>query len=201
MRKPIFIGLLCTVGAGVYGLYHYQQSHEQEIRQLEAEAAAIRQTVTPLKFRITSSGDEGTTVEIHLYDLLGNDIAHWEETVPGREPTFGFAVDPLAPKQHLAFPVKLYSETVAPYQGIDLTAHYAAGDGYPRIFDHSPYDATPTARAQLIERFAAIRQGKLNGQAFGNDLYAPSFHGFRVGRIYAIEFHPYTGTPNLRETE
>ena len=207
----ILIALICSMISSCSLIKKYQAA---KIAELEDMVATLEEETIPLKFKILDKNDGKITVMIKFLDLNG-EIAK-EETLEltGEELFFDSQIIKLERKdqknkteeQYMFFPFKIYTDEVAPENGIELCSLYDEND-FPAIY--KGFDALlPEVNEKLvlaysemiIQTFAYIRAGefeKLSNQ-YGSAVHdMEGISEFKKGYLYSVVCHPHTGAVEI----
>jgi hypothetical protein len=128
----IILALLAIITAGVYFLFLGTKSQEKKIQQLNEEIAFLKQEVMPIRYTIISKNGKNITVGVKFYDLDGNQISKQRFTMEGNTVSFEFYVIKFD-KGYIAFPVKIYTDLIAPEKGTSLFEYYEKNN-FPQIY-------------------------------------------------------------------
>ncbi len=129
----IILLIIAGIGVGVYFLFLGTKSQEKKIQQLEQEIAFMKQETTPIRYTILSKENGNITVGVKFYDLDGNQIGKTQRfTMKGNTASFEFYVVKFD-KGYIAFPVKIYTDLIAPENGTWLYDYYEE-DNFPMVF-------------------------------------------------------------------
>ncbi len=133
--KNILIG-----GSIVYGAYKLMKNvtniQEFIIEQLTEEVARLKAVSSPVKMIIKEITGTKITARIEIYDLDGNRITYIDYTAPGNVVAVDF-IEVLLHKDnkkyYVAFPVKIFTNKVAPGKGVDIK-NYIEKNGFPQVY-------------------------------------------------------------------
>lgn len=194
MRKTryyiVLIALILLVGG--YFLTQYAKIQEKRIENLEEHIAFLKAENVPVKFRIDEKTDTLIKVTIKFYDLDDNEIAKTQQEVYGEELSFDFSVIPVKDK-YVAFPHKLFSDQIAPKNGILLTDFYDKQE-FPQIFHHSKI--TSEAKEAFTLLFEQLKTDSIHrdSKQFGNMVHdIKQIKSFQEGYVYKIVVHTKGG--------
>jgi hypothetical protein len=181
IKAVLAIALIAAAAAGIlYGLKHIQTL---KLRALEDGIAALESETVPLRFKILSRDGRGVSLRIRLYDLAGKEVGMTEATLPGRQAFFDF-LTVSRDGAWLAFPYRLFSEELAPADGIDLSPLVAPA-GLPLTYGGG------SLNAEALEELGAIYGDLLSGKAprsyFGNAVHDVAELGaFSLDAVYKV---------------
>ncbi len=199
----VLIILLVTIG-GFLGFFLVQQ--KKIIQDLERRIEQVKTTTIPLRFMVLSRSDEEISARFKFYSADGKEIASFERAWKGSELAIDTLVVPLK-GQFLAFPVRVFTDAIAPNKGTLLFPYYDR-DGMPAIFDSPTLDRE--LRLGLRDLFGALKrmeqfygtsetQGSgasfsILGSVFGNAVHdIHRFWRFDIGTVYDLVVHPDGG--------
>ncbi len=186
----VIIALILLVGG--YFLTRYAKIQEKRIENLEDHIAFLKAESVPVKFRIDEKTDSLIKVTIKFYDLDDNEIAKTQQQVYGEELSFDFWVIPVKDK-YVAFPHKLFSDQIAPKNGIILTGFYDK-QGFPQIFHHS--QITNQGKEAFTLLFDELKTDSIQHdlKQFGNMVHdIKQIKSFQEGYVYKIVVHTKGG--------
>lgn len=206
-----FIGVVLLIvlfGAALYWLSQRTLGEllfwqEEKITELEAEIKYLKSEHVPLRFKVIERAEEEVTVGIKFYDaqnrVLAQQLPNGQRsdlivhTLPGQELSFDFFVVPISNKRYIAFPYRLYTESIAPKDGITLTSYYNR-QSFPQIFYYDSIDNS--SRQGLQALFHKIEKGLKNNDMksiydeeglFGNMVHdLAGIQDFQEGQVYKI---------------
>ena len=197
MRNKIFafsgIGILIIFSAFLL-LNGITCKQAEKIALLEKKIALLKEEIVPLRFKILSKEDGKISFAVKFFDSgeKPKDINRLVQTIEGNELSFDFIVIPVNDK-HLFFPNKIYSDKIAPENGIDIKSFYDK-DGFPQIFYFKEIDNE--FREMLTEIFENVKDGNLSedDNYFGNMVHdIANFNEYKPDRIYKIVCHTKGG--------
>ena len=187
MKKYIIvILLLLIVAAGAtFFLTQYDSIQKKKIEELTLNIAELKAEHVPILFKIVERTDSGMQVVVKFFDAEDNELTRKEYSLRGKELSFDFQVIPID-KSYLAFPYKIYSDQIAPVDGIDLIENYDKA-GFPQVFYQS--DLSVDNKRVLASIFEKVKAGKILDEknTFGSVVH--DFEGiksFETGLIYKI---------------
>ena len=166
----------------------------EKIAVLEKKIEILKDETTPLRFKILSKEDGKISFAVKFFDSeeKPKDINRLVQTIEGEELSFDFIVIQVNGK-HLFFPNKVYSDKIAPENGIDLKSFYNK-DGFPQIFYFKAIDQE--FREILTQIFEDIKSDNLqeDDNYFGNMVHdIANFNEYKPDRIYKIVCHTKGG--------
>ncbi|HAP43909.1 MAG: hypothetical protein A2087_12065 [Spirochaetes bacterium GWD1_61_31] len=175
------IGLLIVAILAAGGFYAYTRLQETHIVSLEDSIANLQAEVVPLRFMILSRQADSLTVRIRFYNLAGEEFGMLETTLPGHELFVDFLAAPYR-DSWLAFPVLLFTESIAPANGIELKT-IVAPNGQPLTYSGGAFGEA--ALGQLAEVYQALLSGQPVKGAFGNAVHdIAELETFSPGLVY-----------------
>lgn len=205
MKKILFF-ILCVLLiliATVVIFLSFGQSQQDQIRQLETAISSLKADVRLADFIITSRENESVSTDVILYDYAGNRICRFTVTLPGTQlyfDVFLVKTGSASSDGYIAFPSRIYSDTVAPVDGILLYDFYTTKDGFPGIFSNS-FLAEAVSTEYLTELFQKVRNGSgTDSSSFGSSVHDPVLLSrFLLNRPYSIVYHPQKGGVEVLE--
>lgn len=204
----IIIGILsfivmCFVGCKIIS---YQQ--QEQIYHLENIIAELKQELVPLKFKVLKSSENEIEIETSFYDLEDKCFAKKQLKLDGEELFFDFQVIKLDKNNYMFFPTKVYTNLMAPENGIDLTNFYN-NKGFPEIYNKlenflsdenkKTYSAY---KEKIVSVFNYVREDNLDfiDEQFGNAVHdMKEISKFKKGYSYKIICHPHTGSIEIQK--
>ncbi len=200
--------LLCLIGfAIVAGLFLQRQ--QKIIQDLEASIETLKTTTVPLRFMVLSRSDTEISARFRFYNADGKEIASFERSWNGSELYIDSLVVPLKTGA-LVFPVRAFTNAVAPRGGTNLVSYYDIDD-MPGIYDSANLD---TKKRQLFkelfiklktaEGFYGTRTATNSGNKlltyFGNAVHdIKQLRQFEIGTVYSLVVHTDGGIEILNE--
>lgn len=156
---------------------------EQNIQFLEKERY-------PLHFVITERSDLAITGSFAFFDSQNNIIDQSHVfTLDGNELFFDFVVASLDDTTKVAFPYKIFTDTMTPDKGVSISQLYD-DNGFPAIFEKS----TTATNKRLSEIYEEICSGNVSTNNYGNAVHDTSKIGnFIVGQEYRVLVHTKGG--------
>ncbi len=156
---------------------------ERRLADLQSIAAKLGAETVPLRFMVLSREAAAIELRVRLHDLSGAEVAKFETTLPGNELFFDFLLSPLpgnaagtaggvsgsADPRWLAFPYRIFTDTMPAAEGELLFARYDRS-GFPRIFEGRSEELpglSATEKVTLAALFARLRGEAASGPAPG----------------------------------
>lgn len=189
------------------GLYLTKQ--RSITRSLEERIESVKAVTVPLRFMVLSRSDSSISARFRFYDADGRDVASFERAWNGSELAVDSLLVPVGGR-YLAFPVRVFTDAVAPRRGTELFPYYDR-DGFPAIYDSETLDnATRAALADLFSKLKTaenLYRGAAEGtlekplrKIFGNAVHdLQRFRRFEVGTVYSLVVHSDGGIEILRD--
>ncbi len=176
------------------------------IRSLEAQIARMEETIVPVRFKVTARTQNSISADLRFYDLSGNTVGKRSVTVRGQELHIDVAAYSVAEHSWLFFPYAVFSDEIAPADGVLLSDAYD-DEGFPLLYAKLPaqkkqaaadeaFKESLTAVFSVVKGDAAAENERLlqENQAFGSAVHdIKELSGFKVGVVYRILCHPHTG--------
>lgn len=156
-----------------------------KIKNLETKISLLKKEITPIRFKILEKDNDKIKVAIKFFDSDNNVITKIIKEVKGTELQFDFLVFKIN-NQHLVFPYKIFSDEIAPDNGIIITEYYNK-KGFPQIFYSKNIDKD--MKQYLIEIFEKINNDEITSETdyFGSLIHdVPEYKSFKVNKIYNI---------------
>ena len=129
---------------------------------------------------------------IFYYDEDGNKQDKVRIKLPGQELSFDFIVVPIGGR-FVAFPYKVFTDAIAPQNGIVLFKYYDIND-FPQIYYSE--NSSPAFNAGIKALFKKIKKGEIEDikGIYGSVVQdLAGIKQFEVGKIYRIVIHPAKG--------
>ena len=196
--------VIIAIGAGIF--LRRQQSI---ISELEKSIQSTQMITVPLRFMVLSRGDTGISARFKLYNADGREISSFERSWNGTELYIDSLVVPLE-SGALAFPVRVFTDAVAPRGGTNLFPYYDV-DGMPGIYDSSNLDAKKRELLKDLFSKLKIAEGLYGSRGndtpggrfftyFGNAVHdVKQLRQFEIGTIYSLVVHADGGIEILIE--
>jgi len=201
----LLLALLAAAGAG-FLLYRQRAV----IQTLEERIDAVTAQTIPVRFMVLSRSDADVSARFRFYDADGKEIASFERSWKGSELAIDSLIVALG-KRSLVFPVRVFTDAVAPAKGTELFSYYDR-DGVPAILDSTGLDdRTRAALKDLFTRVKAAEVRSADEEAsrapdasirgfFGNAVHdLKRFNRFEIGAVYALVAHADGGIEIIRE--
>jgi len=185
------------------------QRQQKIIQDLEASIETLKTTTVPLRFMVLSRSDTEISARFRFYNADGKEIASFERSWNGSELYIDSLVVPLKTGA-LVFPVRAFTNAVAPRGGTNLVSYYDIDD-MPGIYDSANLD---TKKRQLFkelfiklktaEGFYGTRTATNSGNKlltyFGNAVHdIKQLRQFEIGTVYSLVVHTDGGIEILNE--
>lgn len=193
-----------AVAAGIF-----LQKQQQIIKNLEASIEALKITTVPLRFMVLSRSDTELSARFKFYNADGKEIASFERSWNGSELYIDSLVVPLKTGA-LVFPVRAFTNAVAPRGGTNLMYYYDFND-MPGIYDSVHIDEQKrllfkelfvklkTAEGLYGSKTATNPGGKLLNY-FGNAVHdIKQLRQFEIGTVYSLVVHTDGGIEIMNE--
>jgi len=188
MRNIRSLLVLAIIFFGIVLVFKFCTNYQRKtIAKLEAKIELLKSETIPLKFMIIEKKDSMITFITKFMDMDGNEITKDTFNLKGNELSFDFYSVPFEQKQrYLAFPYKIYTDQIAPNDGILLYSYYDKG-GYPMVYVEK--DMNKELKEGLKELFTILKEGKETDikDYFGNMVHDLKYlREFQTGAIYKI---------------
>lgn len=181
-----FIALLVLL------LYFMAEDPNKEIKRLEAKIQFLKETTSPLQFKIDSLGQNKIFVSVKFLDSDKNQIELKQFALRGEELSFDFIIIK-EDERFVAFPYKIFTDEIAPDFGVSLFEMYAK-DHFPLIFHYKGIDWQ--SKKRYNELFDIVKNDSLIdvNEKFGNAVHdIKHIKSFEVGQVYEIICHAKGG--------
>ncbi len=204
MNKKV---LYSIIGIGVFllmvfGIYCASTLQEKKIRQLEKQVVYLKDEFVPIRFKILNRDNDSILVSIKFYDMDRHVVYYYDDQgnkaefvrikLPGQELSFDFIVVPVR-NRFLAFPYKVFTDAIAPKDGVILFPYYDRQD-FPQIYFSQ--ENSPAFNAGIKALFNKIKKGDIQDikGIFGSMVQdVKGIQQFQTGQIYKIIVHPAKG--------
>jgi hypothetical protein len=139
MKKVLLtILIIGVIGVGIYyGFKWYKGQQEKQIAKLEQKIHFLKEVSTPIRFMVLEKDTGSITFVVKFLDQDGTEFNKDTLQIKGQELSFDFYIvpvkDTLGREVHVAFPYKIFSNKIAPENGISLF-HYYDDEGFPQVF-------------------------------------------------------------------
>ena len=209
-KTPLKIGgiagaiLIIFVGCAIISNHQ-----KEEIDTLEKVVSELKEEICPLQFKVLKSKNREIQIEVKYLDLEGKEASKRQSyNLSGEEIHFDFTVIKLNEKNYLFFPKTLYTNTIAPENGTNLTAHYSE-KAYPVIYNKlEKFVKTDDSKnlklykEEISHLFSLVESENVDmiNDKFGNAVH--NMNGiteFKKGYSYKIICHPHTGSIEIQK--
>lgn len=170
----------------------------------------LKEEICPVQFKIIKIKNGEITVDVKYLDLEGKEAAAKKTyTLIGEEIHFDFTVVKLDDSDnYLFFPKSLYTNGIAPKNGINLTEDYSV-KGYPVIYNkYEKFVKQNDSRnikiyQEMISKLFGFVRGEntdLIQEQFGNAVHnMKGITDFKKGNSYKIICHPHKGSVEIQK--
>lgn len=179
--------------------------HPKEvIKELENQIEFLKEESTPLRFKILEEKNGYTKVKINFYDRDDKKIKSITKTLKWTGLNFDFLIAPMQvgikknnweitqiPKASLAFPWKIFTDSMKPENGIDIRKEYNNW-GFPEIFNDTELSDETKTLLQKQYTTAQSSGQKPDGRIWSS-ISKTKIDPFKVGTIYKIVSHSKGG--------
>ncbi len=202
--KALFI-IALVAGAAYASFYLLTRAQRGRIAGLEESILALQDETVPLRFMIVKRAEGRLSLRLRLYDLAGGEYASGDYELEGELLFIDFLAAPHG-QAWLAFPYRIFTERVAPAQGLDLsalvmpgyTASGAASPLLPRSHGGGPFDEA--GLAELGRLYAALLKGEPIKGSFGNAVHdLAELRRFEPGSVYKLVVRKKGGIEVIEE--
>jgi len=123
---------------------------------------------------------------IRFYDSDGKSLGHKRYTLPGQYLHIDSDVIKSG-NNSIAFPIKIYTDKIAPKKGIDIRNLYVSND-FPSIYDSSKL--LPENKNFIKELFKSYKENNLD---FGSAVHDIPARPFKLNQTYSLILHTKGG--------
>lgn len=187
MKRLLYIiVLLLIVGGALFLLTKVTEIQENQIAVLEDKIEFLKEEHTPLKFKITERDASSLKYVVKFYDADGKMIKGFEHQMQGHELMFDFFLVKVS-ERFIAFPYKVFTDAIAPDDGVSLIPYYESESGFPQVFYYKGID--PELKKALTALLDDIESGKIheNPEHFGSAVHdLAGIKRFKVNYRYKI---------------
>jgi hypothetical protein len=194
----IFLIIVALIAAAIYGYFYFTGSQQEKIKKLEANIALLKETHTPLRFKIVEKSEDSIRLLTKFYDAENEEINKFETTLPGQELSFDFYVVHVQDR-YIAFPAKIFSNQLAAANGIELYSYYDK-DAYPEVFYSK--EINKDLYEGLKDVFRQVKTGQMDSlnNYFGNMVHdIREFKSFIPQTVYSVVTHTKGGIEIIEE--
>lgn len=199
-------GALIMVFVGCALISNHQK---EEIERLENVVSELKEEICPMQFKVLKSKNSEVQIEVKYIDLEGKEtVKRQTYNLSGEEIHFDFTVIKLNEKNYLFFPKTIYSNTMAPEAGINLTASYSTGS-YPAIYNklekfvkQNDSKNLKVYKEEISHLFSLVQTENVDmiSEKFGNAVHnMKGITEFKKGYSYKIICHPHTGSIEIQK--
>jgi hypothetical protein len=199
--KKLLVTLLIlgVIGVGgYYGFKWYKGRQEKQIAQLEEKIHFLKEVTTPIRFLILEKDSAQITFVIKFLDQDNTEFAKDTISIQGQELSFDFYVvpvkDTIGREVKVAFPYKVFTNSIAPEDGISLFKYYD-DQGFPQVFLSSSIKDTAYVRL-MSELFTKVKNKDTEDikGVFGSMVQDIRYQNeFEPGKAYEIIVHTKGG--------
>ncbi|TFG84491.1 MAG: hypothetical protein E4H20_03005 [Spirochaetales bacterium] len=188
--------LILVAMAGWAGITTILSAQRSRIASLEEGIAALQAETVPVRFMIMGRDSGMLRVRFRFYDLAGDEFASLERELPGDQLFIDFLEAPRG-GSWLAFPFRIFTDTVAPVDGLDLFSVVQPAD-WPRTYAGGSFDAD--ALAELGKLYADLIAGRDVRGSFGNAVHdVAQLRSFTPGLVYRVVVRTKGGIEIIEE--
>jgi hypothetical protein len=211
--------MLALLAALTYGsFYLLTRAQRGRIASMEENILALQDETVPLRFMVSARAEGRLSLRLRLYDLAGVEYASGDYELEGELLFLDFLAAPFG-QSWLAFPYRIFTERVAPAQGLDLSAlvmpGYSApgesgaagaaqsGGGSADAFlplSHAGGPFDEAGLAELGRLYAALLGGEPVKGSFGNAVHdLAELRRFELGAVYKVVVRKKGGIEVMEE--
>ncbi len=183
----IWVIVILAISTGTYFLFrNIGKKQNKKIEQLNNEIVRLKQEIVPIRYKIKNYDDSTLTVVVKFYDLDSNLITKHSFTMKGTTVAFDFQVVKFQ-NGHIAFPVKIFTDKIAPENGLKLFKYYEKGD-FPEVYFSRAssnkfndgieiiYNKVKNNDTENLEVFGSMVQNSIPGASKDHDVYKIIVH-------------------------
>jgi hypothetical protein len=199
MRKFIvFLIIIIAIGGLIFGYYTCTEHQQEKIKMLESKIALLKETHTPIRFKIIEKTDDSIKLSAKFYNANDEEVNKLETTLAGQELSFDFYIVPIKDR-YIAFPSKIFTNKIAAANGIEIYNLYDK-EGFPLVFETKDMDTE--IHEGLKDLFRQVKTGQLDSlnNYFGNMVHdIKEFKSFIPQTVYSIVTHTKGGIEIIEE--
>lgn len=171
---------------------------EEKIALLQDNIKILKKETIPIRFKVIERRNNISTIQIKFYDINDKEISSNTIKVVGDELNFDFSVvkqnllNAAQDKTYLFFPMKVFSDEIAPENGVSLIEFYNK-DGFPLIYRGVEF--TKDTKESFSGLFYLISKNeKVSDFTYGNAVHdVKTISSFKKGFVYDIVCHTHSG--------
>ncbi|MCX7821149.1 MAG: hypothetical protein N2258_05675 [Brevinematales bacterium] len=192
----IFILFLLVLGFLLYVLFFYTKIELINRKQiLTEEIEKLKKEYVFLSFKVLGQDEDNSVVSFELYGFDGVKVTNFILTNRGRDVFIESKVIVLKKSNLVVFPWKIYSDVIAPENGVFIGDYYAP-DGEVMLYKSSG--------RELFNFINSLYSDGLNSKnEYIENIFIAVLHtvnGVKTGRVYECMAH-INGGLELREVE
>lgn len=198
LGKLVFLLLLIALLIACVKIFPFILSKQSEqLTSLQNDISRMKDEIIPIRFKILGKKDNTYVIQIRFYDLNDKETANCKLSITGQELNFDFSV--IKPsifstqdKTYLYFPIKIFTDSMAPENGIDLVNLYSK-NGFPSVYNG--LELTDESKKSLSGLFYLVSKNeKVSDFSYGNSVHdIRSVSNFKTGFVYDIVCHTHSG--------
>lgn len=191
-RNIIIVAIILILIIATVVFIYLTEFQENKISKLESEIEFLKEETTPIRFKILSKEENLIHFAIKFYDADNNEIIRKEYRLEGEQLSFDFVEIPIKDK-FLAFPYKIFTDKIAPVEGILLYDLYDI-NGFPQIFfSEENKENFNNGIKYIFELLKSENTQEIDG-IFGNMVQdVKKYNEFKEREIYKIIIHSKGG--------
>jgi len=172
---------------------------ESKIAKLQAKIDQLKSETVPMKFVILERSNGNIKFIVKFLNTKGENIAKDTMMLKGSELSFDFYSIPISSDHFIAFPYKIFTDEIAPKDGILLFDYYD-NNNFPEIYKDDKMDKD--VKEGLTVLFGLLKQGReteIEGN-FGNMVHdLKNIRQFRTDEVYKIVSRTKGGIEVMRD--
>jgi hypothetical protein len=212
LLKKIISALLLLILIGIAVLFFIHREQKKIIERLEDRIEYLTETTIPLRFMLLPSSGGTIKVRVRFYSADEKELSVFEQSFAGDELVIDSVIVPVG-ENNLAFPSKIFTDAIAPKDGMPLFNFYDNG-GVPEIHNFEGLDSdTRQLLKELFEQVMKLESinetiplnEKLQDidlieKSFGNAVHdIKTIQSFETNRVYALVLHTKGGIEIIEE--
>jgi hypothetical protein len=194
----LFLVVLGILAGLLFGYFKCIEKQEETIRKLESKIEFLKETQTPIRFKILEKTANSIKLSAKFYNADDKEIGKLDTILSGQELSFDFYVVQVKDR-YIAFPYKIYSNQIAAANGIELYNLYDK-EGFPEVFTTKGMDKDLNSGLKYV--FSKVKTGKLDSsdKYFGNMVHdIRELKSFIPHNVYSIVTHTKGGIEIIEE--
>ncbi len=202
MKGKILLGIVVVgiiAAVAYFGFDYLTEKQEKQIVQLKDKINFLKTETIPIRFKILEKDTANIKFAIKFYDQDSVEFTADTISLRGQELSFDFTVVPIKEAQNIAFPVKMFTNSIPAKQGISLFKYYD-DHGFPQTMGiNGADDAYMDLLSTLFEKIKAGDTEDVEG-IYGSMVQdIAKLNEFKVNHVYKIVVHTKGGIEVLED--